>query len=404
MGGGTASNPTIPAIFNPLISASVGQEVRQQQANPIGGYNAGNPMGVQGLTPSQQAAMGYTLGNLQMSPLEALEGQAVQRMAGMAGTGPLTGTYDTQGEMGLQDWMSLLNPAFGQGGDIGNQPQPSTNLNAAQGSNVQPQQAQGTNYGNAPSFQGGFPSSPPLGNNNSPTAYQSPTGGTGSQGFRPPPPPGTGGSGAPGGPSESSLANSLANAIPHESASNPLSASVSGGPSIRSGAATPDASPSGAGLASIDPYQGGTVANYGRTPNTGYGTMQSNEIQDLPGIINTLGPNWLQTLRNSPQMSLQGFGQATGGRHEFGGNPLIASAQNQAGWTPQQSATWLGQGLLANNPTFGQGAQATLAPGQQGMTAQQVANNPWFQRNAPGAQQAASNAVNANAARSGSGS
>lgn len=160
-GGGTSSNPVIPPEFAPLINASVGHMVAQQGANPIGQYNGSNPMGTEGLTPAQQMAMGVSAGNLQNNPLQYLAAQAAQRAAGMSGAGPTTGSYDPSGEMGLQDWAQLMNPYFGQGGEMGNQVAPTITLGDAAGSNVNPQGGPGVNYqGGPPNMSATPPGSP----------------------------------------------------------------------------------------------------------------------------------------------------------------------------------------------------------------------------------------------------
>jgi hypothetical protein len=117
--GDTTSNPTIPDEFRPFVTGTMGQWMGQQAANPIGAYNGNNAMDVEGMTPLQQLAMGYSAGNLQNSPQDLLAMQAAQRAAGMAGSGPTTGQYNPQGEMGLQDWAQLMDPYVGRGAEVG---------------------------------------------------------------------------------------------------------------------------------------------------------------------------------------------------------------------------------------------------------------------------------------------
>lgn len=120
-GGGTSSTPMIPPEFAPLINSSVGNMIDQQGFNPISQYNAGNPMGVQGMTQGQDYGMGAMAGSLQTNPMQFLAAQAAQRAAGMAGAGPTTGQYDPSNEMSLQDWGQYMNPYMGQGGEMGQQ-------------------------------------------------------------------------------------------------------------------------------------------------------------------------------------------------------------------------------------------------------------------------------------------
>jgi hypothetical protein len=150
-GGGTSSNPIVPPEFAPLINASVGNMVGQQGANPIGAYNGANPMGVEGLNGSQQFGMGGMMGSYENNPLQYLAAQAAQRSAGMAGGGASTGSYDSSGEMGLQDWADYMKPYLGTGGEMGNQQAPNNQFN--DGSNVTPQGVAGVNnQGGAPNM------------------------------------------------------------------------------------------------------------------------------------------------------------------------------------------------------------------------------------------------------------
>ncbi len=153
--GGTTSNPTIPDEFRPFVTGTMGQWMGQQALNPISGYNGNNAMDVEGMTPFQQLAMGYSAGNLQNSPQDLLAMQAAQRAAGMAGSGPTTGQYNPSGEMGLQDWAQMMDPYVGRGAEVGATVAPGDFLNDAQGANANPLGPAPPNFGGGPPPMGG---------------------------------------------------------------------------------------------------------------------------------------------------------------------------------------------------------------------------------------------------------
>lgn len=181
--GGTESSPTLPDEFRPFITGTLGRYMGGQALNPISGYFGNNAMDVEGMTPFQQLAMGYSAGNMQQSPMDLMAMQAAQRAAGMAGAGPTTGQYNAQGEMGLQDWAELMNPYVARGGELGQTTAPTDFLHDAEGGNAPPQGPLPPNYqGGPPVVGGGQPNSPPY-----------PGGGGGSNPGQPPAPGGGGG-------------------------------------------------------------------------------------------------------------------------------------------------------------------------------------------------------------------
>jgi len=177
-GGSSSSTPEIPPEFRPFITSALSRMTQQQGLNPIDSYNAPNPMEVEGMSNGQRLGMGYATGNLAMNnPLNAMAMQAMQRAAGMGGQGPTTGTYDSSGEMGLQDWSELMNPYLAQGGEMGEQVAPRDALADAAGSNVPPSGGQGTDYtGGPPNMSGPPPGGGAQGHGGSGSPFSQPGG------------------------------------------------------------------------------------------------------------------------------------------------------------------------------------------------------------------------------------
>lgn len=331
-GGGTSSTPMVPPEFAPLINASVQNMIAQQGANPIGGYNAGNPMGVQGLTQGQTYGMGMMAGSGMVNPMDYLAAQANQRQMGMAGGGPLTGSYDPSGEMGLQDWANYMNPYFGSGGEMGFQLQQPNALIAAMGSNVQGQAPGGTNFGGgAPNMSG--------------------------------PPPGA----AP------------AHQLAGDAAMAPQGAMQSNGrqmfgPSLNR-QWTPPPQAGGANLSASgpawNPIQSGAfdgVAPFSGTPDQMRALQPYMDMMTTPAATRRAAGDpstWAHFQAGQNGMpTFNGF-QYTGAQHEFGGNSAIAEHFLQNGATPQQFAQFLLQGANAQEAVHhGPQSAARRAAGQ----------------------------------------
>lgn len=322
------SSGTIAPEFAPLVQGSSNQILNYQGQNPLVGYGNSNPAPVAGISPLQQEGMGATSALFNNPWTDALALQSILRLPGAAGAGPTTGSENLAGLPSLAALFGSINPGY-SGFDQAVPAAPTFNT-------------AGTVENLVPGPEESVP----------------------------------GGSSNPGGGSPTNDQNDGGN--PSENRhTNTGQPSESGNPSENRNTGTltlnPRASQGDASLL-FGPSMGATSSVVGG-PRPG-GSMGDRDFS-ADYLRRTYGHdarNWDPSQMGSGQLFAtdeNGFpigpgGIAyTGANHEWGGNPALRKAFQDAGMTGDDYARWLTQGYQARQSlTSSPRAQARVAAGQ----------------------------------------